>query len=558
MSETKTSMTESEARLFNALSEASGDAFFVVMDFRTRIVHWSKAAVEYFGFPAEEAVPTMLSWVDKIHPDDVPIYAQIFVDIKQKRMTRQVYEMRIKNVKGEYVWVQCSGYAEFKDGHTDIVTGFINPLAEKNRIDATTNLRTVTEFRRDMETHLAKGDLGFVYSIKVRHFKAINDTYGYLFGNEILQHIGTTLLHLKKSRDIACYRLDHSHFVILCLDDSPTRDKIEALHEYLKEHLHTFVLDGKVIHVHFIASSSVFPTDGDNVDKIQQNIYYAIEEAKKGADFAIVHYSEEIYQKKCRLILLQECLIESVKNNFKGFKIVLQPIVSTGDESCVAAESLLRYENEKLGFVSPMEFIPILERTELIIDVGKWVIDQCLKCMYEWRKLNPSRILKHVHVNISYIQFKNENLKTYLEEAVRRYNVNPESLVLELTESCRIDNSKEFGKLLDEFRDMGFPIALDDFGTGYASLQVLQNITTDILKLDLTLTRSIVDQNDDKGMLFFLIGLAKKRNMLVCAEGIETANGVKMMTDAGVNWIQGYYYSKPIPVPEFTEKYIVN
>lgn len=558
MPETKTAMNESEERLFNALSAASDDAFFVVMDFRTKMVHWSSAAVKYFGFAPEEPTPTMLSWVDKIHPDDVPVYSQIFANIKQKRLAHQTCEMRIKNVKGEYVWIQCNGYAKFRDGHTDIVTGFITLLAEKNRIDATTNLRTVSEFRRDMEEHLAKGDIGFVYSIKVRHFKAINDSYGYLFGNDILQYIGTTLLHLKKSQNIACYRLDHSHFVILSLDYSPTHDKIEALHEYLKEHLHTFVLGGKVIHVHFIASSTVFPADGDNVDKIQQNIYYAIEEAKKGADFALVHYSEEIYQKKCRLILLQECLIESVKNNFQGFKIVLQPIVSTSDEACVAAESLLRYENEKLGFVSPMEFIPILERTELIIDVGKWVIDQCLKCIYEWRKLNQKRILKHVHVNVSYIQFKDENLKTYLEEAVRRYNVNPGSLVLELTESCRIDNSKEFGQLLGEFRDMGFPIALDDFGTGYASLQVLQNITTDILKLDLTLTRSIVDQGDDRGMLFFLIGLAQRRNMLVCAEGIETEKGVKMMTNAGVNWIQGYYYSKPIPVADFTEKYILS
>ncbi len=299
----------------------------------------------------------------------------------------------------------------------------------------------------------------------------------------------------------------------------------------------------------------LFPQNGKYIDQIMSNMLIALENAKSAGGKGVSIYTEEMHLKKTRMLRLRDAMRECVNDGFKGFSIVMQPIIDSRTGKGTSCETLLRWSDERFPEIGPMEFIPVLEDTAFIIPVGKWIIEQVLKYLNEWEERGLHAIEK-VHVNVSYIQLHDDDLVDFTVSKLNEYHIAPERLVLELTESCRIGRIDELTQRLQKFKDQGISIALDDFGTGYASLAVLKDIPTDIVKLDHTMIKSVVGTEKERKLIEFIISFCNNVGIIVCAEGVENTTIMGIVNEAGAGLLQGYYFDKPLRVEEFYNKYV--
>lgn len=547
-------LTEFDSKLFDALSNtAANRVFFFYADIKNFKSRWSKSAVEYFGLPGEILEPASI-WDDKIHPDDVDEYNKDFQNIMSKKTPYHNCEYRITNAAGEYVWVNCRGYMTYdEDGSPEFFAGFVSNLGVLAKIDSVTGLWTNYSFRNDISGLLDGRRSGAAIQIDIRNFKRINSRYGYEFGDLVLYSIGQEIYKARGGCK-RVYRFEGTQFALII--ENGSKEDVLELKNRIIEQISEISVNGIKLYIDASFAATLFPQDGRFVDQVQNNLSYAIANAKQTNSNDIIFYSKEIHEQRNRIIRLTDALMESIQNDFNGFHLAMQPIMDAESGELYSAEMLLRWRNEEFPNVGPMEFIPLLEQTANIISVGKWVIDRAFRYVAEWNKLNTRNKLRHVNINFSYIQFTDLTLKDYIVAKLDEYKLPHDMLIAELTESCRIEYTDKLAQILQEMRDEGIIIALDDFGTGYASLMVLKDIPADIIKLDHTMTRTIVDRPKDRNLVEFIIEYCNRMDIDVCTEGVETDETLQIVKSAHAKYIQGYYYDKPLESETFYNKYI--
>lgn len=546
-------LNEYDSKLFDVLAQSSSRTFFFASNMKDNTARWSKGAVEYFGLESEILCPADTEWLKRIHPDDTRAYLKNFEDMAKHISCYHDVEYRIRNAEGEYVWVNCKGYMTYDNaGNMDFFAGFVTNLGVRNKIDPVTGLWTLHEFRKTTEELLYKGICGAAVMIGINNFKRINDEFGYAFGDKTLYTIARKLLEVRGEKtDI--YRMDGSDFALLM--ESGTYDEIRQEVEKMQQAVYSLNIERKQVHLDFKAGAVLFPQDTKYIDQIMSNMLIALEDAKGMGSKDVSFYTEEMHLKKTRTLRLRDAMRECVNDNFRGFSIVMQPIIDSRTGKGTGCETLLRWNDERFPGIGPMEFIPVLEDTTFIIPVGKWIIEQVLQYLNAWEARGFHAIEK-VHVNVSYVQLQDDTLVEYTTNKLKEYQIAPERLVLELTESCRIGCIDELTQRLQKFKDQGIHIALDDFGTGYASLAVLKDIPTDIVKLDHSMIRSVVGTEKERKLIEFIISFCNNVGIVVCAEGVENTTIMGIVNDAGAALLQGYYFDKPLCVEEFYNKYV--
>lgn len=544
-----------DSKLFDVLSQSSNRTFFFASNMKENTARWSKGAVEYFGLGNEILYPADIEWLKRIHPDDKAAYLKDFEDMANHVSAYHDVEYRMLNAEQEYVWVNCKGYMTYDDaGNMDFFAGFVTNMGVRNKIDPVTGMWTVQEFRKDTEDLLYKNKNGVAVIIGLSNFKRVNDEFGYAYGDKILYAIAHRMLAVR-APESRIYRMDGSDFALL-LEDG-TREYVEQEVEKLQQAFSELDVERNHVHIDSRAGAVLFPQDGKYIDQIMSNMLIALENAKNAGKTDVTFYTEEMHMKKTRILRLRDAMRECVNDNFRGFSIVMQPIIESKTGRGTSCETLLRWNDERFPGVGPMEFIPILEDTAYIIPVGKWIIDQVLRDLREWDDKGGSPIEK-IHVNVSYVQLHDDELVDYTVRKLKEYNIKPGRLVLELTESCRVGRIDELSMRLQKFKDEGIGIALDDFGTGYASLSVLKDIPTDIVKLDHTMIKSVVGTEKERKLIEFIISFCNNVGIVVCAEGVENPAILGIVNRAGAELLQGYYFDKPLRVEDFYDKYVRN
>lgn len=542
-----------DSKLFDVLSQSSNRTFFFASNMKENTARWSKGAVEYFGLESEILYPADVEWMKRIHPDDKAAYLKDFEDMANHVSAYHDVEYRMLNAAQEYVWVNCKGYMTYdEEGRMEFFAGFVTNMGVKNKIDPVTGMWTVQEFRNDTEGLLYKNKSGAAVLIGLSNFRRVNDEFGYSYGDKTLYAIAHKMLEVRMQGS-RVYRMDGSDFAIL-LEDG-TREDVEREVEKIQQAFATLDIERNQIHLDFRAGAVLFPQNGKYIDQIMSNMQIALENAKNAGRTGVTFYTEEMHLKKTRVLRLRDAMRECVNDNFKGFSIVMQPIIDSRTGKGTSCETLLRWNDERFPGAGPMEFIPILEDTAYIIPVGKWIIDQVLRNLRQWDDEGSSPIEK-IHVNVSYVQLHDDELVDYTVGKLKEYNIDPERLVLELTESCRIGRIDELSMRLQKFKDQGISIALDDFGTGYASLAVLKDIPTDIVKLDHTMIKSVVGTEKERKLIEFIISFCNNVGIIVCAEGVENPAILGIVNRAGAELLQGYYFDKPLRVEDFYDKYV--
>lgn len=542
-----------DSKLFDVLSQSSNRTFFFASNMKENTARWSKGAVEYFGLESEILFPADIEWLKRIHPDDKAAYLKDFEDMANHVSAYHDVEYRMLNAEQEYVWVNCKGYMTYDDeGKMDFFAGFVTNMGVKNKIDPVTGMWTVQEFRNDTEDLLYKNKGGAAVIIGLSNFKRVNDEFGYSYGDKTLYAIAHRMLAVR-TPGTRLYRMDGSDFALLMEEGTP--GDVEREVEKMQQAFAMLDIERNQIHLDFRAGAVLFPQNGKYIDQIMSNMMIALENAKSAGRANVVFYTEEMHLKKTRVLRLRDAMRECVNDNFRGFSIVMQPIIDSRTGKGTSCETLLRWSDERFSGVGPMEFIPILEDTGYIISVGKWIIEQVLHYLREWDDKGNSPIEK-VHVNVSYVQLHDDDLVDFTVSKLKEYNIEPGRLVLELTESCRIGRVDELSARLQNFKDHGISIALDDFGTGYASLAVLKDIPTDIVKLDHTMIKSVVGTEKERKLIEFIISFCNNVGIIVCAEGVENPAILGIVNRAGAELLQGYYFDKPLCVDDFYDKYV--
>lgn len=380
-----------------------------------------------------------------------------------------------------------------------------------------------------------------VVILDLDNFKVVNDTLGHAMGDALLVETSRRLLKCIDKKDTAA-RLGGDEFSLL-IEDVEQEDDIFYLMKRIKLAFEEpFKINNGTISLTASIGVSIYPDDGDTNEELLNNATTAMYKAKKSEKNGYQFFNFKMKHELLQKANIERLLRKAIKNN--EFVLHYQPQYTvTG--GLRGFEALIRWNSPEMGFLSPMEFIPIAEETGLIIQIGEWVLDTAtLTCKKFEDKYGCDLIMA---VNISPIQLKQNKFGEIVMEAIKSSGLKPTSLELEITESSLIDNYDSVVNKLEKFKELGVGIALDDFGTGYSSLSYLKKLPINLLKIDKSFVQEIDFLDPHNDLTESIIALVKKLNIKTMAEGVETLEQLNYLINAKCDYIQGYYLGKPGP-----------
>lgn len=385
-----------------------------------------------------------------------------------------------------------------------------------------------------------------VLFLDVDRFKAINDTLGHESGDRFLQSFSRLLLGCVRSGDTVS-RFGGDEFAIL-LENVTSVEAVSAVAEKILDTLsRPFRVEGPDLYVTTSIGIAIYPDDADNANILLKQADSAMYQAKETGRNTFKFYSDEMSVKASRRLLVESHLRGALE---KGeFHLNYQPQVEVLSGRIIGAEALLRWNNPKLGMVSPMEFIPIMEDIGMIKEVGEWVLHTACKQVKEWNAGLPHPL--RIAVNISGRQFSDTGLRNQIARVLDEVGLDHQLLELEITESVLMQDDKATMENLRELHGMGMKLSIDDFGTGYSSLSYLKRFPVDCLKIDRSFVRDITSDPDDATIVSAIIAMAHRLNLEVVAEGVETPEQLDYLRQCHCDIIQGYFYSPPVSAGEF-------
>ncbi len=410
-------------------------------------------------------------------------------------------------------------------------------------------LKKATE-NRDSQFALAFIDLD--------RFKNINDSIGYTVGDRVLKEVADRLRkELSVSSTDVISRIGSDEFIVL-FNNFQSREEIIETVEHLQKQLSICY---KIAEQEIFLSASIGLAFSNNCYKNPEEVLRdgdaALREAKSKKLSSVVVFDEKMSEKAIRRLQLENDIRRAIERN--ELFLVYQPIISLKNNELAGFEALIRWQHPKLGFISPVDFIPIAEETGFIVEIGKFVIETACKQIQDWRSKYEIPTQFNVSVNVSAKQLLQKHFVTDLLESLERYHVKPALLKIEITESIVIENLETTVTMLKHLRALGIQISMDDFGTGYSSLGYLYRLPITTLKIDRSFVTSMnADEPQNEEIIKTILLLANNLKLDVVAEGIETKEQNLILEKLGCDYGQGYLFSKPLesyPAEEFIGKF---
>ncbi|RLA41262.1 MAG: diguanylate phosphodiesterase [Gammaproteobacteria bacterium] len=461
----------------------------------------------------------------------------------------------------------------FSSGATDYITKPLNftvlkervsRLLQANRVekrvkelayhDSLTGLPNRSKLMQDLRIILNRAKLDntnfAVLFLDLDHFKNINDSLGHNIGDLLLKAVADRLQSAVRESDFVA-RLGGDEFTVI-LENIEGTDAISTIAQNICTSLSSpFAFIQQKMFVTASVGISVYPDDGADVNALLKHADLAMFSAKKSRN-NYSFYQQGMEDQVARRMELENELRYAI--NHDQLVLYYQPQVELKSNRVVAAETLVRWEHPKHGFLSPAEFIPLAEETGLIKDLTFWVIREAFDQIRDWKSQNFDVKLS---INLSAKDLESPGtLSEYLNYQLEKTGISPDLVELELTESMLMDDPEKSKNELLALKDMGFVLAIDDFGTGYSSLNYLKNLPVDILKIDRSFIQEIEINADDKPIVKGIIALADSLGLTTIAEGVENEQQRSIIQELGCNTIQGYLISRPLPREEFERSYL--
>ena len=512
------------------------------------------------GLSASEFMDQSISvYFEKILPQDLALFQDAFQNAVRVGDAFSV-DYRVRHINGDFRWVHDQGRA-VRDGEGKVihVDGVISDITERTKekerfnqlvyYDALTSLpnRELFVDRLDQAVQQArrKKEMGAVLALDLDHFKRINDTLGHPIGDQLIKAVSARLLKVLFDSDTVT-RISGGTFILLL----PRLVKAEQAENAANKLLTAFKTPFLVQEHELFTSSSIgialFPNDGETSDILIKNADAAMHIAKERGKDRYQLYSSSIANNSFERLVLENSLRRALERN--EFRLYYQPQIDLRSGKTIGAEALIRWQHPDLGFIPPLEFIPIAEETGLIHPIGEWV----LKTACEQKKLWDQQGFKsfRISVNLSASQFHYANLVDMVGDIIRKSGIDAKDLDLELTESTIMDRLEETTQTLRRLKNMGTHISIDDFGTGYSSLMYLKTFPIDTIKIDKSFVKDVTTDSDDQAITQAIISMAHSLKLDVVAEGVETKEQLEILRSQSCDIVQGYLFSKPIPVDD--------
>lgn len=417
-------------------------------------------------------------------------------------------------------------------------------LEYKATHDTLTNLPNRYYLFKNIDTWRKNINSFSVLFIDLDNFKYINDTHGHKVGDEVLKKVAQILRNTLDKKDLLI-RQGGDEFIVFIANQHSLEDDCKVLISSIQSKI-------KIDNIYFTLDVSIgaarFPNDSKDIEELISNADIALYEAKKNKSKFVI-FTKEVKDRLLENIEIEKELKSAFENN--EFSLVFQPQINS-DASLHGVETLIRWNNKKLGFVRPDKFIPIAEAIGLMPKLGDFIINSALSQIVVLQK--ETSIKLQVAINISVKQFIEKDFFEKIVSTVKEYDIAPSSVTLEVTETIFIKDLTYMINLLFRLKKEGFIISMDDFGTGYSSLSMLRKIPIDELKIDKEFVDDIVTDKSAKHMIETIVSIGKilKYNM-VLAEGLETKEQLELLNELGCDTYQGYYYSKPLKLNELRE-----
>lgn len=381
----------------------------------------------------------------------------------------------------------------------------------------------------------------YIIYLDISCFKAINDLFHIETGNLILRTAANYFITNINPKIGLCSRIEADHFVLCVPQDN---FDIEKLIIGLDSTIQSLGIGHNIL---FYAG--IYPVNNPSlpVDQMCDRANMALRKIKGNYMNRYAYYDAGMRE----LMLQDQMIVRDMETALQDeqFTIFLQPIYNIKNDSIVSAEALVRWFHPINGMISPGKFIPVFERNGFIVKVDRFVWESVCKFIKHQREETGEVI--PVSVNVSRLNFYNLDLLEFLLGLLEKYDLEPWMLKLEITESAYMDNSHQLMSIIRVFREEGFPVLMDDFGSGYSSLNMLKNLPVDVLKVDMAFVRELEESERAYMILKFIMNLARDLGMDVIVEGVETKKQLDYLANLGADKIQGYYFSKPLPVPDF-------
>jgi diguanylate cyclase (GGDEF)-like protein/PAS domain S-box-containing protein len=379
-------------------------------------------------------------------------------------------------------------------------------------------------------------------------FKYINDSLGHPVGDKLLRSIAERLAACVRGSDTVS-RQGGDEFVVLLSELPSLEDAAISSRRILKAVAEAHSIDHHDLHITASIGVSIYPDDGHDAEALIKNADTAMYQAKENGRGSYQFFKPAMNVRAVERQSVEESLRRAMTRH--EFRLQYQPKVDLGTGEITGAEALLRWIHPIRGLVSPASFIPIAEDCGLILPIGAWVLREA--CAQARRWLDEGLTLSTMAVNVSAMEFREDNFLPGLLEILAETGLDPKYLELELTESVLMKHAESSTSILQALRDRGVKIAIDDFGTGYSSLSYLRKFPVDALKIDQSFVRQISTAGDDTVIVTAVIGMARSLKLRVVAEGVETLEELEFLRAHRCDEAQGFYFSRPVPPRQFAE-----
>lgn len=412
--------------------------------------------------------------------------------------------------------------------HHDVLTGLPNRLLLNKKLEYA------------LQISRRRGDSLAVIFLDLDRFKDINDTIGHDIGDLLLKDVAHRLHNNVRDSDI-CSRLGGDEFVVVLTQVDSVEKIQEKCDQLLQVISMPYSLQGHLLSVFASAGISIYPQHGTTVDELIRNADAALHKAKELGRNRYCHYERELTDSIHSRMSLEQDLRSALESH--EFTLNYQPQFRTGEKQPRRVEALLRWPHPVRGMISPLEFIPLAETSGMIIEIGYWVVKSACQQFLFWRE--QGLMLEKLAVNVSAVQI-NASFADTIAGIMEHLSFDPRWLELEVTESLMMSGTTEVSQQIQQLRTMGVEFAIDDFGTGYSSLSKIKSMPVTVVKIDQSFIRDINDDVNDYEIVRAIVLMSKSLGLTVVAEGVENQEQERTLQRIGCEWVQGYYYARPV------------
>ena len=537
------------------LLSSSMDDYLYVYDFQNDFYYISPSAVSRFRLPNNSFYDVMHVHEQFVYPED---YSLLKREIHELRTgNRYTHNMMYRWLSRDRtpVWINYRSNIIRENGQAVYMTGCISEINSQRKTENSKIIPGTSGFHsylRNITPFLSRGAF---LRFGIDGLKSINAHHGIEYGNLILQktteYISANLLPGQQ-----LYHILGDEYMVTDHQSESAQTSIQ-LYRQVSHNIEEFIIANNYEAMFTISCGIILCKDIDDFSysDVMKLTEFSLNEAKRRGKNQYYLFEKEDYEKFLRKNALTQQLRQSISNHFEGFEAYFQPLVHSNTQKIYGAETLMRFYSDSFGTVSPTEFIPILEETGLIIPAGRWILNQAAAACKKFQQYIPDF---KISVNLSHVQVLKSRIGNDVINAVKEYDITPESIIIELTESGLLETDSHLNQMWSQLKKEGISLALDDFGTGYSNFAYLASLHPDTIKIDRGFTFRALHNEYEYQLLSLFSSMAHELKLSVCIEGVETSEELLSVCELSPDYIQGYFFGQPCGFDTFMDTYIKN